>query len=84
MSQPIGVQFIKISTVLHQSALSKSTLYSKIQAGLFPPPCSIGARAVAWLQGEVDTVLAAMVAGKSDNEMRALVADLVAKRKLAA
>lgn len=34
--------------------LSKSTLYAMIRAGDFPAPIRLGARAVGWLESEVE------------------------------
>jgi hypothetical protein len=34
-----------------------------------------------WPENEVDTVIAARIQGQSDNKIRSLVANLVAKRK---
>lgn len=61
----------------------RSSLYSDIKAGLFVKPVSIGARAVGWPSNEVDTIIAARIAGKSDEEIRALVLKLEAARKAA-
>lgn len=34
--------------------LSRSTIYLLMQEGLFPMPISLGARAVGWLEHEID------------------------------
>lgn len=34
--------------------LGRSTLYAMIQAGTFPGPVQLGARAVAWRESEID------------------------------
>lgn len=61
-----------------------STLYAKISNGLFPPGISLGAKSVGWPESEVAAINAARIAGKSDDEIRRLVTDLVAQRKYAA
>ncbi len=66
-----------------QSGYSRSTIYLRISQGMFPAPIQLGARAVAWPQREVRAINAARIAGKSDGEIRALVAQLVAARKVA-
>jgi prophage regulatory protein len=45
---------------------------------------SLGARAVGWPSGEVAAINAARIAGKPDEEIRALVVKLEAARKAAA
>lgn len=64
--------------------LSRSTLYLRIAEGTFTKPVSLGARAVGWPASEVTAVNAARIAGKSDAEIRELVAKLEAARKAAA
>jgi prophage regulatory protein len=42
--------------------LRRSTLYQRIADGTFPPPIRLGARAVGWLQSDIDAWLRARVA----------------------
>jgi len=67
--------------ILVRCPFSVSTLYVRINDQLFPPPISIGDRAVAWVASEVDVTLSAMVAGKSKAEIKNLVASLIDSRK---
>jgi prophage regulatory protein len=67
--------------VLALLQISRSNLYQKIEQGLWPAPIQLGARAVAWLSSENEQVLAAMIAGQSQYEIRELVKTLVEKRK---
>jgi len=64
-----------------RTGLSRSTIYLRIKEGTFSGPVNLGARAVGWPDYEVDAINAARVAGKSDDEIRALVAELMASRK---
>jgi prophage regulatory protein len=68
------------SSVLDCLGISKSTLSNRINAGLFPPPVSIGARAVAWPSEEIDVLVRAQIAGKSLEEQREIVSALIQKR----
>ncbi len=45
--------------VEQRTGLSRSTLYQYIQDGQFPRPVSLGARAVGWLESEVNAWIAA-------------------------
>lgn len=38
-----------------RTGLRRSTIYERIQAGTFPAPISLGARAVGWLESEIDS-----------------------------
>jgi prophage regulatory protein len=45
---------LKIRSVKHACALSRSELYRRMRVGDFPKPVAIGLRAVAWRQSEVN------------------------------
>lgn len=59
---------------------SCSTIYREISLGTFPKAVKISARSVGWPAGEIEKINAARLAGKSDNEIRELVASLHAAR----
>lgn len=75
---------LRLPAVLRERGRSRSAHYLDIQQGLFTPPVPIGPRAVGWPAGELDVLNAARIAGKSEDEVRALVARLVAARTNAA
>jgi prophage regulatory protein len=69
------------------SDTSKSWTYENIKNGLLPPGVPIGQlRAsgkpsrVGWPSDEIEKILEARIAGRSDGEIRELVASLVAAR----
>ena len=66
-----------------QFSIAQSTFYEWIGRGLMTPPISLGLRSVGWPQYELDALASARIAGKSEDEIRALVLDLVAARGLA-
>jgi prophage regulatory protein len=39
---------LKLTAVMRETALSRSSIYNAIQEGRFPRPVKIGKRAVAW------------------------------------
>lgn len=59
---------------------SNSSHYNDIKAELFTQPVHIGPNAVGWPEHEVMALQAARIAGKSDDEIRALVRELHAAR----
>ena len=63
-----------------ETGYARSTIYLRISQGLFIKPVSLGARAVGFPAGEVTALNAARIAGKSETEIRALVARLQAAR----
>lgn len=76
------ISFIRPRPTWTKRGRSRSSHYNDIAAGLFPPPVSIGARAKAHLEHEVNAMMAAQAAGKSEDELRELVKELVASRSL--
>jgi len=81
MSQQIQYRISRRPDVLSQFGFSNTSLHGRLKAGLMPPSIQLGPRAVGWVQGELDAVLAAMVAGRSDQQLRDLVASLVDQRQ---
>ncbi len=76
-----SLRLIRLNEVMDKTGLCKSSVYSKIKDGTFPPPVAIGARSVAWPSYEVDIVINTLIGGKSEFYMKKLVSSLVEKRK---
>ncbi len=76
-------ELLRLPMVRARRGRSRSSHYADIKKGLFTSPVPIGARAVAWPASEVEAINAARVAGKTDSEIRALVANLEAARGIA-
>lgn len=76
------MQMEPLSSVLKKKSDSRTSLYKQIKEGLFPPGVKLGARRVAWPDYEVESVLKARIAGQTDDQIRALVAELQANRKV--
>ncbi len=75
---------LRLPAVKAESGYSRSTIYLRMSQGLWTRPVSLGARAVAWPAGEVTALNAARIAGKTDADIRALVAKLEAARRAGA
>lgn len=78
-----SVQLIRRPEVLSLIGRSKSSLQLDEKAGLMPTPISIGERAVAYIKQEIEDVIQARISGKSKDEIKELVASLIAQRKQA-
>ena len=74
---------LRLPAVLRERGRSRSAHYFDIQQGLFTHPVQIGLRAVGWPASEVAALNAARIAGKSEAEIREMVAKLQAARKAA-
>lgn len=60
--------------------LAKSTLHVHVAQGILPSPISCGPRARAWIESEINAVIAARIAGSTPDEIKQLVAKLTAAR----
>lgn len=75
------INFVKKSAVLEQTSLSHSNLYNRIRRGIFPSQVKIGKTSV-WIQQEINRICQAIALGYTDDQLKALVTELEAKRKL--
>jgi prophage regulatory protein len=74
-------KILRLPAVKSESGLSRSTIYLRISEGLWTKPVSLGPRAVGWPSDEVAALNAARIAGKTEDEIRALVARMESARK---
>jgi prophage regulatory protein len=51
-------RLIRLAEVIARTGRSRSSIYSDVRAGLFPPPVGIGARSVAWRASAIDAWIA--------------------------
>lgn len=75
-SDTSGSVILRRKPVEAATGLARSTLYLRIDQGLFTKPVRLGPRAVGWPSGEVAAINAARIAGKTDAEVRVLVTRL--------
>lgn len=54
-------RFIRLAKVMDKTGLSRSTIYARIAVGEFPKPVSLGGRAVAWVEQEIDAWIMARI-----------------------
>ncbi len=60
-----------------------TTVYARVGDGTLPPPIKVGRNSV-WVDYEIDAVVSAIIAGRTDEEICALVQALVGQRSAAA
>ncbi|MGD9660752.1 MAG: helix-turn-helix transcriptional regulator [Porticoccaceae bacterium] len=56
-----SIRLIRKPTVLNRIGHSNAWLYKKIAEGAFPQPVKLGARAVAWVESEVEEWILARI-----------------------
>ena len=62
----LRVRFLRLPEVLERTGLSRSTIYLRLEQGLFPKPVSLGGRAVGWIESEVDEWIGERIAESRD------------------
>ena len=59
---PARTVLLRLPEVLRRTGMNKALMYRQIAVGQFPAPVSLGLRAVAWIETEIDEWIAARVA----------------------
>ncbi len=70
----------RLTAVQSYRGEAKATIYLRIKQGLLTPPIKMG-RSSVWPESEIEATNAAIIAGKSDEEIKALVKGLIAGRQ---
>lgn len=71
---------LRLPAVRFESGYSRSTVYLRINQGLWTKPVRLGPRCVGWPLHEVAALNAARIAGKTDEEIQVLVTKLESAR----
>ncbi len=74
-------KLLRLPDVLAAYGAKRPTLYAHMADGLFVRPIKLGLRFAAWPSTEVDAIINARIAGKTSDEIKALVVALIAARK---
>lgn len=74
-------RILRFPEVRALSGLSRSSIYLRINEGLFPRPILLGRRMVGWREMEISAINAARIRGATEEEIRSLVRDLEAARQ---
>lgn len=82
MALQVAIQntLIRRQEVEQSTGFTRSTIYRNISRGLFTKPVQIGGDRVAWPANEIDAINRARIAGKTDEQIKARVAELHAAR----
>jgi prophage regulatory protein len=51
----VNPKLLRLPRVKESVALSRTSIYRLISLGQFPKPINLGARAVAWLESDIDS-----------------------------
>ena len=76
-----NIVLLDLNETLRRRRKSRAAHYRDQKQRLFPQGVKVGKRAVAWPAHEVDEILAAQLAGVTEDELRRLVTNIEAARK---
>jgi prophage regulatory protein len=74
-------RFMRKPEVCNIFGYCNTTLYNRIQDGLFPTHISLGGRTVGFIASEVNIVQKALISGVSKHHLKSIVSQLIAERK---
>ena len=63
----VPIRIIRMADVQARTGLSRSTIYVRVADGSFPQPIRLGARAVGWIESEVDAWIREQIAASRGN-----------------
>ena len=63
-------KILRLPVVLDRTGLSRSTVYLRVTEGRFPRPVSLGARAVGWIETEVEEWIARQIEASREIRMQ--------------
>lgn len=78
------MRLIRLPEVLSRTGRGRSSHYGDIARGLMTSPVEIGPGARAWPDEEIDAIIRTRIAGRTSDEVRALVTEMISARKTAA
>ena len=59
---------LRLKKVKDRTGLSRSTIYLRIQEGTFPRPINLGARAVGWIEHEIEAWLTSCLENRDSRQ----------------
>lgn len=74
------LRHVRLHELTKLLGIGRSSIYQMVSDGLFPPPVKMSRRCSSWPLVEIQTVVRARAALKDDEEIRALVKEIVQTR----
>ena len=66
-SRDAPARVLRLPRVQARTGLARSTIYVRVADGSFPQPIRLGARAVGWIESEVDAWIREQIAASRGN-----------------
>ena len=61
-------RFLRLPEVKHATGYSRTSIYEKINAGEFPKPYPLGARAVGWLSDDIEAWIESRIKAREEEK----------------
>jgi prophage regulatory protein len=78
----MSITIIRLPRVMDRTGRRRSAVYDDIARGVITRPVACGRRAVGWPSDEIDIIVGARIAGRTEDEIRAIVDRLHAARQV--
>ena len=76
------MKLIRLSEIKNKFGYrSDASVFACIKDGILPPGVLISAKSRAWPDYEIDEIITARIAGKSDHDIKQIVVGQIEKRK---
>lgn len=75
------MNLIDLKELINRLKISRSAMYAKMKAGLWPKAIKIAPRTSRWFCYEVEDMILFMAAGPTDEQIRSKVASIHAARQ---
>ncbi|SBT11947.1 AlpA family transcriptional regulator [Vibrio celticus] len=69
---PTSSRLLRLKEVIQVTGISRSSLYKYLNEGQFPPPISLGARSVAWIDHEIQAWITTKMKQRSNKAIQNL------------
>lgn len=76
-----GLKMLRKPEALKKTGLGATSFYYQIKKGVMPPPIKLGEKAAAYLEHELDAVIACRAGGGTESDLREVVEYLVNHRE---
>jgi len=74
-------EIIRLDAAARYMGIGRASIYARLREGLITPQVKLGGHACGWPVREIDAINAARIAGKNNDDIRALVVRLTAERQ---
>ena len=68
--KPLALKLLRLPDVKARTGLSRSSIYLRMSEGSFPTSVPLGARAVGWVESEIENFLESRIKARASVELK--------------